>query len=29
MRRLSFTWWQAAWLVLFLSGLSFSSPNGS
>ena len=29
MRRLSFTWWQVAWLVLFLSGLSFRARTAA
>jgi O-antigen ligase len=29
MRRSSFTWWQAAWLVLFLSGLSFRARTAA
>lgn len=29
MRRLSFTWWQVAWLVLFLSGLSFRARSAA
>ena len=29
MRRLSFTWWQMAWLVLFLSGLSFRARTAA
>ena len=29
MRRFSLTWWQVAWLVLFLSGLSFRARTAS
>jgi O-Antigen ligase len=29
MRRLSFAWWQVAWLVLFLSGLSFRARTAA